>query len=48
MELLVEFDLNVPNGTPRSEVEDRQDAKAPLPPGWQTTATSSEFLWCEV
>ena len=28
MEFLVEFDLKVPNGTPRSEVEDRQNGEA--------------------
>jgi muconolactone delta-isomerase len=28
MEFLVEFDVHVPNGTPRSEVEDRQDGEA--------------------
>ena len=28
MEFLVEFDINVPDGTPGSEVEDRQTAEA--------------------
>ncbi len=29
MEFLVEFELNVPDGTPESEVKDRENAEAP-------------------
>jgi muconolactone delta-isomerase len=52
MEFLVEFEINVPGGTPESEVQDREDAEAAaaaelaregrLVRVWRLTATAGE------